>query len=555
VISVSPTLDTLHLQGARFRTENRYEDAYGPESGLVDTLHHAVSERTTVILDGGAGGSRGAPGDYLYFSGAQHKQNQGAWGLIRVLPGRTPGLQPLPDNPAPTGTWSAPSGTAAPPTTGPGNPCPADAPVRNFAISAMDVPKGSKVTAYVQTPDVASIRKGLRKVEPLVLHVAAGDCVQVAFRNDRDPVIGDPSRPKASFSVAKLERDAESSGVDAGYTSEQNVSPGQQRGYRYYVDSPKLGTAAIADFGADSSKLGLYGAVVVAAEGASFTDPVTGYPSDVGSQVDVHLPSGYAYRDFTLEFADDAVDLGQDSMPYRTTVDNRTAVINYASGRAGDGPAAFSTLGTAAVGTPMLRAYPGDHMQVHALLAPGSEQGHVFSLGGLAWPTDQFVSNAQHVSAQTYGPWESIDAQIVGGSGGWSAKATGATGDFFYGDLRKPFTVAGQWGLQRILPRDSCVLRNLNGSPCGSGAVDPDAPVLYGVDLVDGPPGTQVVIDGLNFLGADRVTFGGVAATRFNVVSDTRITATVPSGALSGAIGVETPDGSGSGPRFTVTGP
>jgi len=188
-----------------------------------------MSERTTLILDGGGGGPRHKPGDYLYFSGSATRLNQGAWGLIRVLPGQSDSLQPLPDNSAPAGTWTPPSGTSPPPTTDPGNPCPAGAPTHSFAVSAVDVPdsKTTKVTAaYVRTADVASIQGGTKKVEPLVLHVAAGECVQVDFRNDRmaNPLV--PTSPKASFSVAKLDRNPESSGVNVGYTSEQNVAPG-----------------------------------------------------------------------------------------------------------------------------------------------------------------------------------------------------------------------------------------------------------------------------------------------------------------------------------------
>jgi hypothetical protein len=46
------------------------------------------------------------------------------------------------------------------------------------------------------------------------------------------------------------------------------------------------------------------------------------------------------------------------------------------------------------------------------------------------------------------GPWEMVTAEVVGGAGG----TAGAAGDYFYGDLRRPFTKAGMWGLQRVLP-------------------------------------------------------------------------------------------------------
>ena len=53
-----------------------------------------------------------------------------------------------------------------------------------------------------------------------------------------------------------------------------------------------------------------------------------------------------------------------------------------------------------------------------------------------------------------------------------------------------------------------------------------------------GAVGSTVNITGTGFTGATSVKFGGVSATTFNVVSNTSITATVPPGAVTGAIRV-----------------
>ena len=69
-----------------------------------------------------------------------------------------------------------------------------------------------------------------------------------------------------------------------------------------------------------------------------------------------------------------------------------------------------------------------------------------------------------------------------------------------------------------------------------------------------GPPGTVVTITGNSLTGATFVTFGGVKATSFTVNSYTQITATVPTGAKTGPVGVGTPGGSTtSAATFTVT--
>ena len=79
-------------------------------------------------------------------------------------------------------------------------------------------------------------------------------------------------------------------------------------------------------------------------------------------------------------------------------------------------------------------------------------------------------------------------------------------------------------------------------------------PKIVSFNPTSGPVGTPVVITGNTFTGATKVTFGGVKATVFSVDSDTQITATVPTGAKTGKIGVTTPSGSGkSSQAFTVT--
>jgi hypothetical protein len=76
---------------------------------------------------------------------------------------------------------------------------------------------------------------------------------------------------------------------------------------------------------------------------------------------------------------------------------------------------------------------------------------------------------------------------------------------------------------------------------------------VTGFTPASGPVGTSVVITGTGFTGATKVTFGGISATDFNVNSATKITAFVPSGAVTGKVAVTTAGGSGgSATNFTV---
>ncbi|MDX6552598.1 MAG: hypothetical protein QOH74_1086, partial [Gaiellales bacterium] len=482
-INVSDGVDTLHIDGHRYWLENRYEDPANPGGRAgepIDTIHYGISERFSLIAKGGAGGPLATPGDYLYMNGIGRRFRQGAWGIIRVLPGQTPSLKPLPDQAAPAGSYTlpAPTGGRPPEPADSGAPCPALAPTRTFAISAVDVPSsafGNQLrAAFVPTAAAPLVEKKTLVPEPLVLHVAAGECVTVHFTNRRTV--------RASFHAGGLLTGSASgntafgsasSGVDVGFGPEQTVAPGGSRDYRLYADNAKLGAVVISDFGGrpvvpqngtvatkvDTGPTGLYGAIVVAPAGATFTEPTYGGQVSIGSQVDVHAPGVPAYRDFTLLLQDTDESIGQAHMPYPTDVTGVTAT-NYRSGRrtVNDVDGAYS----GEPGTPILKAYLGDPVQVHAIVTPGSEQMHVFSLGGLSWPIDPFLTGADQVQARAVGPWESLEIKLAGGAGGGTM-----TGDIFYGDLRRPFTAAGMWGLQRVLGNAGCPLKPLDGRSCG----------------------------------------------------------------------------------------
>jgi uncharacterized repeat protein (TIGR03803 family) len=79
-------------------------------------------------------------------------------------------------------------------------------------------------------------------------------------------------------------------------------------------------------------------------------------------------------------------------------------------------------------------------------------------------------------------------------------------------------------------------------------------PSISSFSPTSGPVGTAVAIKGNSFTGTTAVKFGGVAATSFQVITDTEVDAIVPSGAATGAIAVTTPGGTGtSATNFTVT--
>ena len=110
------------------------------------------------------------------------------------------------------------------------------------------------------------------------------------------------------------------------------------------------------------------------------------------------------------------------------------------------------------------------------------------------------------------------------------------------------------------------LFQNTNGVLYGDtylGGTD-GAGVLYSLNIsatefaklqtLSGKVGTQVSILGQGFTGSTAVSFGGVNATKFTVVSDTYVTANVPTGGKTGTVTVVRPSGSlNSIQQFKVT--
>src|SRR5262249_25899963 len=67
-------------------------------------------------------------------------------------------------------------------------------------------------------------------------------------------------------------------------------------------------------------------------------------------------------------------------------------------------------------------------------------------------------------------------------------------------------------------------------------------PKITSLDPLSGHAGSVVNIVGGGFTGAKKITFGGVAATNFTVLTTSLIQATVPAGAKTGKVGVLTPN-------------
>jgi uncharacterized repeat protein (TIGR03803 family) len=167
--------------------------------------------------------------------------------------------------------------------------------------------------------------------------------------------------------------------------------------------------------------------------------------------------------------------------------------------------------------------------------------GTVFNLSvGLA-PFVTFAPAARPVGA---------DVEILGQG------FTDATGVSFNGTAAS-FTVESDTYLRATVPPGATTGSIKVAEPGGTLTSDKIfrvTPQISSFSPTSGPVGTSVVINGDSFTGAVDVAFACGKKATFTVDSDTQITASVPGGAMTGAINVVTPGGHvGSTTKFTVT--
>ncbi len=132
---------------------------------------------------------------------------------------------------------------------------------------------------------------------------------------------------------------------------------------------------------------------------------------------------------------------------------------------------------------------------------------------------------------------------------------TGTTGVSFNG-VAATFKVVSATYLTAVVPTGATTGSVTVATPGGtltSNKTFRVTPVILSFSPTSGKVDTSVVIMGNSLTQTTRVTFGGVKATTFTANSDTKVTATVPTGAVTGKIGITTLGGTAtSSGTFTV---
>jgi hypothetical protein len=462
------------IAGHTFLTER-----YAADANRKNSIHVGIAERYDLVTK--AGGFQGMPGDYIHFNGRSSHFAEGGWGIVRVLDKETADLKPLPKGTNPLGIPPTPSGV-----------CPADSPVKNFNVVALDrplklhpkapeaievdferkiemtVPEGKIFALEEEATTVA----GTVMPNPLTLRANLGDCIKVNLKNKM-------KASRASFFAPGLAfNPKDSQGLNVGNNGgDQTVGPGESRLYTYYAHPSNKETTSLVWDGGNivvNPRNGLYGAVIIGPKGSQYRDPVTG--ADVSQKntwradviVDASLPENIGkrnYRDVALFFQDEDNIIGTAFMPYVQNVAGLTSV-NYRAEPYKYREEQGCTLGKIFQpcvvdkpedpATPLIEAHAGDPLRIHVIGA-NSEQNGMFGIEGHEWPIEPYMPGADMISVVEYAGSEVLDVFVRGGAGGPYRQ----TGDFVWSNNRLPYAQSGQWGYLRVLPTGDSRLQPL----------------------------------------------------------------------------------------------
>ena len=82
------------------------------------------------------------------------------------------------------------------------------------------------------------------------------------------------------------------------------------------------------------------------------------------------------------------------------------------------------------------------------VLAPFSEQAHVFTIEGHQWPLEPGRAGTDLLDSAPARGLETLTIQLEHGAGG----RAGNPGDYIFGVHREPYQQAGLWGQSRVYP-------------------------------------------------------------------------------------------------------
>jgi uncharacterized repeat protein (TIGR03803 family) len=145
---------------------------------------------------------------------------------------------------------------------------------------------------------------------------------------------------------------------------------------------------------------------------------------------------------------------------------------------------------------------------------------------------------------------------IVGATVTLTGVSLAQTSAVTIGGKAATFTVVSDTEVTAVVPAGAKTGQKITITTAGgSASKGPFAvdPYITSFTPTSGPVGTQVTITGTTFTGTSTVSFGGVDATSFQIINDSEVKASVPTGAQTGPIAITTSAGTAtSSTDFTV---
>ena len=165
-------------------------------SGWNNSQQIGISEHFEFVLDSVLAQNNNSPTkgvDYLYSSASTDNLWDGQWGLLRAFQGTQPGLAYLPNNLSGQVKSSSKmsvrralrSASIFVEAWAARDLLPGGALVYNQRFDIKD----PNAIIFAETSDIAALRSGAKKPEPLILRANAGDCVNVTLRNNLPNVL------------------------------------------------------------------------------------------------------------------------------------------------------------------------------------------------------------------------------------------------------------------------------------------------------------------------------------------------------------------------------
>ncbi|CAI3540853.1 manganese oxidase [Clostridium neonatale] len=337
------------------------------------------------------------------------------------------------------------------------------------------------------------------EVQPLTIRANVGDTIRIEFEHNEER--------RLSIHMQGLKyKNILSDGANAGYNVDSTVGPGEKITYEWYADREgifyfsDMGDTRFSEKGTNIH--GLFGALIVQAKGASWTDPVDGNELKSGIFADIHNPSKPSFREYAVYFHDELEAVNRFGKPIidpHTGMRTSVTAISYRSepmvNRAAfipDKDVGFKfcnpcnpkdniniidikkpmehhvvdgedvsmsswTYGDPATFIP--RAYKGDPSKFR-LIHGGVQETHVFHLHTHQWRLEPDNPDSTIIDSISVGPQESYTLDILYGAG----SLVGSIGDHIWHCHLYPHFHEGMWSLWRVFDRletgENVVLEN-----------------------------------------------------------------------------------------------